>query len=81
MGREGHRFRQARESLGWSRYQAAQRIGVGHQTIANVEDGVTDPSRLPVFTVVRYVEALWPTLALADFIGPSPFTLERREAS
>ncbi len=72
----GEIIEMARTERGWTRYQAAKRVGIGDQQWANIENGKTEPRDLKVRTLFALVEAFWPSLPLAELVPDCLFKLE-----
>lgn len=66
----------AREERGWTKYEAAKRVGIGDQQWVNIESGKTPPSELKVRTLLGLVEAFWPSLPLSELVPGAIFKLE-----
>ena len=80
----GEKVRQARERKGWSVYAACEKMpSVGRESLARIESGRTDPTRLQFQTALELIELFWPELDIEDFADEEPlsrFTLKRRRA-
>lgn len=72
----GEIIEMARTDRGWTKYEAAKRVGIGDQQWVNIESGKTPPSELKVRTLLGLVEAFWPSLPLSELIPDCIFKLE-----
>lgn len=51
------RLRKEREKRDWTHWMAAKELGVGRQTLVNLEQGSADPGSVQVRTALRIARA------------------------
>lgn len=74
------RLKDSREKRGWTIYEACRRMDfqVKHESLSRLEEGRTDPLKVPVRSMAALVNVYWPEIQLEHFFAEDPVRYKLR---